>query len=589
MKLKVVILTGFIFLFLTSGAVFGATFTVTKTADTNDGVCDADCSFREAVARVNANIPGGITHRIEFSTLFNTPQTIFLGSSVRLNFNTKVEIIGRGNHATTFTSFGVNNGGVLEINSNFARIINLRFANSQNPDFQGGAITGNDGGELIIEKCVFENNEASGGGAIYVTAFSVFTIKDSTFRNNQAIDNGGAIFADNYDQTITSSTFSGNQSANGSAVFLSGVGFATTSEITNSTFSGNTSTSGSTIVHAFNSGVANFKHITVANNTATAEAVYNIASASQTNLANSIVSLNSSGNINISVTQNASNLIGGNPLLGALANNGGETQTLALLTGSPAIDAGSSVSGITTDQRGAVRPNGTNPDFGAFESGIAVTSANTPTGANVNASLGTVSVTFSGVTQAGTTTQIPISPTGTPPNGYSFGAGFPAFQISTTAQYTSPITICLTVPLSVPLATFNTLEILHFENGSWVALLPTTRDVPTYTICAPTNSLSPFAAAQNLNPTAANVEISGRVFSENGVGAARAKIFLTDQNGVVKTAITNSFGVYRFDEIPLGTYTINVSAKQTVYSVQVLNVNESMQNLDFYPINLRSK
>jgi len=34
-----------------SAAAFGATFTVTKTADTNDGACDADCSSRESVLK----------------------------------------------------------------------------------------------------------------------------------------------------------------------------------------------------------------------------------------------------------------------------------------------------------------------------------------------------------------------------------------------------------------------------------------------------------------------------------------------------------------------------------------------------------
>jgi hypothetical protein len=53
------------------------------------------------------------------------------------------------------------------------------------------------------------------------------------------------------------------------------------------------------------------------------------------------------------------------PLLGPLANNGGPTDTHALLAGSPAIDAG----GICapTDQRGVTRPQGPACDIGAFE------------------------------------------------------------------------------------------------------------------------------------------------------------------------------------------------------------------------------
>jgi hypothetical protein len=66
-------------------------------------------------------------------------------------------------------------------------------------------------------------------------------------------------------------------------------------------------------------------------------------------------------------------LVTANPGLGTLANNGGPTQTVALLPGSPAIDAGTAFFAFgflpSTDQRGDPRPDvpGTNPDIGAFE------------------------------------------------------------------------------------------------------------------------------------------------------------------------------------------------------------------------------
>src|SRR3989344_6403271 len=44
-------------MFMFATPAFAATFTVTKTADTNDGVCDADCSLREAIGAANA-LPG---------------------------------------------------------------------------------------------------------------------------------------------------------------------------------------------------------------------------------------------------------------------------------------------------------------------------------------------------------------------------------------------------------------------------------------------------------------------------------------------------------------------------------------------------
>jgi hypothetical protein len=71
---------------------------------------------------------------------------------------------------------------------------------------------------------------------------------------------------------------------------------------------------------------------------------------------NSIVSLNTdsfgSNGVGTSV---ANNLVGGDPKLGPLQDNGGPTQTMALLTGSPAIGAGDPSLFHTLDQRGARR------------------------------------------------------------------------------------------------------------------------------------------------------------------------------------------------------------------------------------------
>jgi hypothetical protein len=57
------------------------------------------------------------------------------------------------------------------------------------------------------------------------------------------------------------------------------------------------------------------------------------------------------------------------PKLGPLANNGGPTLTLALLPGSPAIDAGDTALAPATDQRGFPRPASLAADLGAFEYG----------------------------------------------------------------------------------------------------------------------------------------------------------------------------------------------------------------------------
>jgi hypothetical protein len=61
-------------------------------------------------------------------------------------------------------------------------------------------------------------------------------------------------------------------------------------------------------------------------------------------------------------------LLGVDPLLGPLQDNGGPTWTHALLQGSPAIDAGDPVGAPSEDQRGVPRPQGRSVDIGAFES-----------------------------------------------------------------------------------------------------------------------------------------------------------------------------------------------------------------------------
>ena len=60
-------------------------------------------------------------------------------------------------------------------------------------------------------------------------------------------------------------------------------------------------------------------------------------------------------------------ILGEDPLLAPLADNGGPTLTFAVLPGSPAVDAGNSSGCPATDQRGVKRPQGSACDIGAFE------------------------------------------------------------------------------------------------------------------------------------------------------------------------------------------------------------------------------
>jgi uncharacterized delta-60 repeat protein len=84
-------------------------------------------------------------------------------------------------------------------------------------------------------------------------------------------------------------------------------------------------------------------------------------------------------------------------------------------------------------------------------------------------------------------------------------------------------------------------------------------------------------------PTAANVSIAGRALNgRSGIG--RVAVSLTDASGGVRTALTNSFGNYRFDEVPAGqTYVVAVSHRKYVFSPEsrVLTVSEALENVDF--------
>jgi hypothetical protein len=62
--------------------------------------------------------------------------------------------------------------------------------------------------------------------------------------------------------------------------------------------------------------------------------------------------------------------------LGVLQNNGGAVPTVALLEGSPAINAGTSIGGLATDARGSARVLGASADAGAYESSFGVAGNN---------------------------------------------------------------------------------------------------------------------------------------------------------------------------------------------------------------------
>ncbi len=88
---------------------------------------------------------------------------------------------------------------------------------------------------------------------------------------------------------------------------------------------------------------------------------------------------------------------------------------------------------------------------------------------------------------------------------------------------------------------------------------------------------------RQLRPLAPTTTITGRVLSPTGRGVPRARVMLSDTNGVViRMAITNPFGYYRFVDVPSGqTYMLEVYSKQYTFLPQVVNTLEDLEDLDF--------
>jgi hypothetical protein len=168
----------------------------------------------------------------------------------------------------------------------------------------------------LLQSTVSDNSttgaSASGGG-IYV--YGNITLRESTISGNSVSGttaHGGGIFSD-FGVTLTQSTITGNRAiganSQGGGIFQNHYGPSYVSLlITNSIITGNTAIAGHADVRFDTDGML------IAND-----------------------SLIGTG---ITPTSGVNNVVTNNPRLGPLANNGGPTQTHALLPGSPAIDAG---------------------------------------------------------------------------------------------------------------------------------------------------------------------------------------------------------------------------------------------------------
>jgi hypothetical protein len=81
--------------------------------------------------------------------------------------------------------------------------------------------------------------------------------------------------------------------------------------------------------------------------------------------------------------------------------------------------------------------------------------------------------------------------------------------------------------------------------------------------------------------TAASVNVAGRVTSSAGRTISNATVSMTDMNGTVRSARTNSFGYYRFDGVPSGkSYVFNATAKGYTFSPQLYTISDDISGLN---------
>jgi hypothetical protein len=83
-------------------------------------------------------------------------------------------------------------------------------------------------------------------------------------------------------------------------------------------------------------------------------------------------------------------------------------------------------------------------------------------------------------------------------------------------------------------------------------------------------------------PTAAPANVSGRIITASGRGLSKARVVLTGTTGQSRTEITNSFGHFKFTDLPVGeTYLFEVKSKQYIFTPQVITVNGDIENMNF--------
>lgn len=371
--------------------LYAAIITVNDLGDAADAIpSDNICATAGSVCTLRAAIQ--TANSIGGTNVINVPSgTITLASNLGLGSNITVNGVGTGStiisgngvaQVFVFVQNGINvamndltitggvssqGAGIFATTSSTLSLTRVLVTNNN------ATLTSKQGGGLFIagtlnltDSTVSNNSAANGGGGIRLNATGTANITNSTISGNStsSVGAGGGGIESLGTLNITNSTFSGNTIGDGSGAGIEVAGGDTTISFTTITANSSVSTSGQ--LSRFGTGVFIIRGSIVAN----PAAGINCAGLSAANSGgNNLDSGNTCG------FTAAGDLINSNPLLAALANNGGLTQTHALQAGSPAINAGPTTGTIpANDQRGTGFPRvvGAQADIGAFESSAIV-------------------------------------------------------------------------------------------------------------------------------------------------------------------------------------------------------------------------
>jgi predicted outer membrane repeat protein len=286
-----------------------------------------------------------------------------------LNYEGSVTIIGSTVSGNVSTFVGA---GAADFEGTF-NVTSSNFTANGNSAAQAGGGLYVFGDAASISSSTFSSNQAQYGAAIYDDSGASLAITSSTFSNNTAIDYGGAVYVDGT-TFISNSTISGNHAAYGAGLISFG-----TLTCTNTTIANNVASSSGGGIYIVQDNTTIYNTI-VANNTLTSHSASDITgtldralATGQTHSSNNLIGTGGSGGL---TNGSRGNIVGATITLGTLQNNGGPTSTMALPTGSPAINAGSNAlavnssgAALTTDQRGTGYPRivSNTVDIGAYE------------------------------------------------------------------------------------------------------------------------------------------------------------------------------------------------------------------------------